>query len=355
MTATDASRFIKALKGQPHDRTPIWVMRQAGRYLPEYRRVRASVDGFMALCQTPELACEVTLQPIQRYGFDAAVLFSDILTIPNAMGLPLQFYSGVGPVFEQTVRSMADVRNLGSSGVMEALHYVFTTVTMVRRELDQQIPLIGFSGSPWTLATYMVEGQGSKQFLIIRKMRYQAPEVLKALLDKVRVQVTEYLCAQIEAGADVVQLFDTWGGVLTPGDYEVFSLDYMRRIIQAVQARYPHVPCILFTKGGGGWLSGMLDSGAQALGVDWTTSLYKARQAVGEQVTLQGNLDPAALYGSADEVAAGVRQVLASYGEGFRHIFNLGHGILPDTDPENVAALVEAVRQYGKKPQPCTL
>jgi uroporphyrinogen decarboxylase len=338
--------LLRALSRQPTPRRPVWLMRQAGRYLPEYRELRARAGSFLAMCTNPELACEITLQPVRRFALDAAILFSDILTIPHAMNLGLNFETGEGPQFERPVRSAADVDRLGVPDPGTEIKYVPEAIARIRRELDGRIPLIGFAGSPWTVATYMVEGGSSKDFGIIKGMMYESPAVLHRLLGKLAEATILYLNAQIAAGAQAVMLFDTWGGALTPLKYREFSLDYMARIVAALtrEAEGCRVPNIVFTKGGGAWLADIAAIGCDAVGVDWTTDLGVARRAVQDRVALQGNLDPAALLGSAETVRAETRRVLESYGAGPGHVFNLGHGITPGVDPERVAALVETVR-----------
>ncbi len=340
-------RFLRALMRQPVDRTPIWIMRQAGRYLPEYRATRAKAGSFMALCTNPELACEVTLQPLRRFDLDAAILFSDILTVPNAMGLGLYFAEGEGPQFERPVRTAADVARLPVPDPETELRYVTDAVRLIRRELAGRVPLIGFAGSPWTIATYMVEGRGSREFALIKAMLYDEPALLHRLLATTAKAVTAYLNAQIAAGAQAVMLFDSWGGVLTPRAYEEFSLRYMREIIAGLTREIEgrRVPVILFTKGGGLWLEAMAASGADALGLDWTINIGEARRRVGDKVALQGNMDPAVLYASPDRVRAEARAILADFGAGNGHVFNLGHGITPEVDPTRVQALVETVHQ----------
>jgi uroporphyrinogen decarboxylase len=343
-------RLIRALLREPVDVTPVWMMRQAGRYLPEYRATRKRAGSFMDLCTNPELACEVTLQPIDRFPLDAAILFSDILTVPDAMGLGLYFEEGEGPRFRKPVRSAADVEALGSPDAETELRYVIDAVRLIRRELDGRVPLIGFSGSPWTLATYMIEGGSTKSFSRSKGMLYNEPVLLHRLLAKLAEAVTEYLNAQIAAGAQVVMIFDTWGGVLTPGDYSGFSLEYMRRIVAGLTRQFDgeRIPVILFTKGGCQWLEGMADTGADALGIDWSTDLALARKRVGDRVALQGNLDPAVLYAGPEVIRARVAEVLARFGAGSGHVFNLGHGINPDVDPEHAAVLVDAVHELSR-------
>jgi len=350
MTELKNDRFLRALLRQPVDVTPVWMMRQAGRYLPEYRATRAKAGDFMRLCQTPELACEVTLQPLARFPLDAAILFSDILTVPDAMGLGLYFEEGEGPRFRNPVRTEADIRALGVPDPEGELRYVMDAVRLIRRELDGRVPLIGFSGSPWTLATYMVEGNSSKEFSTIKAMLYDRPELLHRLLDTVASAVTIYLNAQIAAGAQAVMLFDTWGGALGPREYREFSLAYMTRIIAGLTREQDgqRIPVILFTKGGGQWLESMADSGADALGLDWTTDIGAARTRVGERVALQGNLDPAVLYAQPEHIRTEVARVLASYGHGSGHVFNLGHGIHPQINPEHAAAMIAAVHDLSR-------
>jgi len=351
MVSLKNDRFLRALLRQPVDTTPIWIMRQAGRYLPEYRATRERAGNFTTLCQTPELACEVTLQPLARFPLDAAILFSDILTIPDAMGLGLEFTEGEGPHFARPVRTAADVNRLGVPDPETELRYVMDAVRLIRRELAGRVPLIGFAGSPWTLATYMVEGQGSKDFGCIKCMLYDQPGVMHRLLDVLARSVTLYLNAQIVAGAQAVMVFDTWGGVLTPRDYRTFSLDYMKRIVAGLQREQDgrRVPVILFTKNGGQWLEAMADSGCDALGVDWTTGLDEARRRVGDRVALQGNMDPSVLYASPDRIREEVDTVLAAYGSGPGHVFNLGHGIHQRINPDRVAVLVEAVHERSRR------
>jgi len=343
-------RLLRALLRQPVDVTPVWMMRQAGRYLPEYRETRKKAGSFMDLCTNPELACEVTLQPLARFPLDAAILFSDILTIPDAMGLGLYFEEGEGPRFKAPLRNEKQIQALGVPDPEQELRYVMDAVRTIRRELDGSVPLIGFSGSPWTLATYMVEGGSSKDFRTIKAMMYTRPDLIDQLLETVDRAVSLYLNAQIAAGAQAVMIFDTWGGALTPSDYCRFSLKPMERIIQSLtrEREGRRVPVILFTKNGGQWLEAMTDTGADALGLDWTTDLGDARRRVGEQVALQGNLDPSVLYASPKHIQKQVAKVLASYGKGDGHVFNLGHGIHPGIDPDHAAAMIEAVHDLSR-------
>ena len=340
--------LLRALLREPTPRRPIWLMRQAGRYLPEYRATRARAGGFLEMCTNPEIACEITLQPVDRYPLDAAILFSDILTIPHAMNLGLEFEAGEGPQFERPVRSAADIDKLGVPDPGSDLKYVVDAVARVRRELKGRVPLIGFAGSPWTVATYMVEGGSSKTFGIIKRMMYEAPRELHRLLELLARSTILYLNAQIAAGAQAVMVFDTWGGVLTPAQYEEFSLRYMGQVVDALtrNSEGRRVPNIVFTKGGGAWLDRIAAIGCDAAGVDWTTDLGDARKAVGGRVALQGNLDPSALFAPPPVLRAETLRVLESYGAGAGHVFNLGHGITPDVDPERVALLVKTVQEY---------
>ncbi|MFP6840134.1 MAG: uroporphyrinogen decarboxylase [Pseudohongiellaceae bacterium] len=344
-------RFLKALAREKVDVTPVWMMRQAGRYLPEYRSIRKQAGDFLSLCQNPELACEVTLQPLRRYAFDAAILFSDILTIPDAMGQGLYFTEGEGPKFRKVIRSAADVDNLPDVNIADELSYVTDAVALIRKELNGSVPLIGFSGSPWTLATYMIEGGGSKDFRFAKQFLYNHPEAMHLLLDKLALAVTDYLNAQIRAGAQALQIFDTWGGILTSAAYREFSLDYMSKIIGGLitENEGRKVPVIVFTKNGGQWLQAIADCACQAIGLDWTTDIGTARSQVGERVALQGNMDPTLLYASTDSIRREVATILKSFGAGSGHVFNLGHGITPEVDPEHVAVFVEAVHELSSQ------
>ncbi|WP_196138837.1 uroporphyrinogen decarboxylase [Aliikangiella sp. G2MR2-5] len=342
-------RYIKAALSQPVDMTPVWMMRQAGRYLPEYRELRAEAGDFMSLCTNPELACEVTLQPLRRYELDAAILFSDILTIPDAMGLGLYFKSGEGPAFKQAVKTESDVKKLYVPDIYEKLRYVTDAVTLIRKELKGEVPLIGFSGSPWTLATYMVEGGTTKNFGEVKGMMFSQPKVMHELLDVLAKSVIAYLNAQIESGAQAVMLFDTWGGVLSTANYREFSLNYMQQIIDGLKRNHDgqQIPVTLFTKGGAGWLEMMVESGADCLGLDWTIDIDEARSRVGEKVALQGNMDPCVLYSTPERIEAEVGDILSKFGSGNGHVFNLGHGIHPTIAPENVKAYVDAVHRLS--------
>ena len=351
MSELKNDRLLRALLRQPVDVTPVWVMRQAGRYLPEYRAVREQAGDFKTLCTTPELACEVTLQPLRRFALDAAILFSDILTIPDAMGLGLYFTEGEGPQFKKPVRTAADVAALPVPDPESELKYVMDAVRLIRRELHGQVPLIGFAGSPWTLATYMVEGGGSKDFGLVKAMMFDQPQLMHRLLDVLARTVTLYLNAQVAAGAQALMLFDTWGGLLTPRDYREFSLRYMEQIIRGLTREHEgrRVPVILFTKNGGQWLETMADSGADALGIDWTTDLGDARARVGQRVALQGNMDPSLLYAAPERIRREVDTILASYGQGSGLVFNLGHGIHQHVEPDKVAVVVDTVHDLSRR------
>lgn len=341
-------RFLRALRRQPVDATPVWIMRQAGRYLPEYRAVRARAGSFLVLCKTPELACEVTLQPLQRFELDAAILFSDILTIPDAMGLGLSIVEHEGPRFERSVRSAEDLRRLGDPDPESELRYVMDAVRLIRRELDDRVPLIGFAGSPWTLATYMVEGAPSKEFTQIKGMLFADPRLLHGLLRALARSVGRYLAAQAAAGAQALMIFDTWGGILAPAAYREFSLDYMAGIIAGLRRDGVTLPVIVFTKGGGGWLEDTAGCGCDAVGVDWSTDLGEARARIGSRVALQGNLDPAVMAATPDVVRREAAAVLERFGDGPGHVFNLGHGIQPHADPDNVRVLVDTVHELSR-------
>lgn len=349
MTQINNDLFLRALLRQPVERTPVWMMRQAGRYLPEYREVRAKAGSFMQLCTNPELACEVTIQPLERFGFDAAILFSDILTIPDAMGLGLSFSEGEGPQFAHPVRTAADVAKLPIPDPEHELRYVIDAVRLIKKTLNGRVPLIGFSGSPWTLATYMVEGRSSKSFHKVKGMMFEEPQLMHRMLDKLAQSVASYLNAQIAAGADAVMVFDTWGGMLSHDDYLEFSLRYARQVRELLNTGRDgkSIPTILFTKGGGLWLEAMADTGYDALGLDWQTDIGQARARVGDRVALQGNMDPITLYAKPEVIREKVAAVLGRYGRGSGHVFNLGHGILPDIDPEHVRAMVDAVRELS--------
>jgi len=342
-------RFLRALLKQPVDMTPVWMMRQAGRYLPEYKATRAKAGSFMQLCTNPDLSFEVTLQPLRRFELDAAILFSDILTVPDAMGCGLYFGEGEGPKFHKPVRTEADVNALPVINAERDLPYVMDAVKLIRRELNGAVPLIGFSGSPWTVATYMVEGGGSKDFAIIKKMMMAQPAVLHALLDKVALSVIDYLNAQIRAGAQAVQIFDTWGGVLSPHAYREFSLRYMQQIIAGLikENEGRRVPVIVFTKNGGLWLESIAAIGADCVGLDWTIDISDARKRIGDKVSLQGNMDPSVLYAPPARIRDEVALILRQYGNGSGHVFNLGHGIHQHVDPDNAKVFIDAVHELS--------
>ena len=349
MTELKNDLLLRALMKEPVPRTPLWIMRQAGRYLPEYRETRSQAGDFMSLCRNPDLACEVTMQPLRRYALDAAILFSDILTVPDAMGLGLHFVAGEGPKFHDPVQTVDAIRDLRVPNVEKELGYVFDAVRTIRRELDGKVPLIGFAGSPFTCGTYMVEGGSSREFPTIKGLAAEAPEALDELMDKVAETTTEYLNAQIEAGAQAVQIFDTWGAALEPDEFRRFSLAPMQKIVDSLTREKDgrKIPVILFTKGAGPLLRDLADTGCDALGVDWTTDLAQAREYVQDKVALQGNLDPGTLRESPEVIREGVAKTLASYGTGPGHVFNLGHGITPDIDPDNLGVLVDAVHELS--------
>ncbi|MFZ7165226.1 uroporphyrinogen decarboxylase [Avibacterium avium] len=343
-------RYLRALLREPVDMTPVWMMRQAGRYLPEYKATRAQAGDFMSLCRNAELACEVTLQPLRRYDLDAAILFSDILTIPDAMGLGLSFGAGEGPKFARPIENKSAVENLPIPDPEQELQYVMNAVRTIRRELKGEVPLIGFSGSPWTLATYMVEGGSSKAFTKIKKMLYTDPQTLHLLLDKLADSVALYLNAQIKAGAQSVMIFDTWGGVLAHREYLEFSLQYMQKIVENLIRHNEgrKVPVTLFTKGGGLWLENIANTGCDAVGLDWTVDLADAKKRIGHKVALQGNMDPSVLYASPARIEQEVRSILADFGEGSGHVFNLGHGIHQDVPEISPKIFVDAIHQYSQ-------
>jgi uroporphyrinogen decarboxylase len=346
------NRFLRALRRQSVDATPVWIMRQAGRYLPEYRATRERAGSFLALAQTPELACEVTLQPIERFELDAAILFSDILTVPDAMGLGLHFVEGEGPKFHRPLRSAADIARLGVPDPEQSLRYVLDAVRLCRRELRGRVPLIGFAGSPWTLACYMIAGGGSRDFAQVKAFALNEPASMHRLLDLNARAVARYLAAQAAAGAEALMIFDSWGGLLAPAMFAEFSRRYLAQIAASLRADAGarEVPLILFSKGANASLEALADSGCAALGVDWTITLDEARRRVGERVALQGNLDPAALLASPEVIRREVRRVLDDFGPHPGHVFNLGHGITPDVDPGHLAVLVDAVHAPGARP-----
>ncbi|MFK5985752.1 MAG: uroporphyrinogen decarboxylase [Pseudomonadota bacterium] len=351
MTELKNDRFLKALLRQPVDKTPVWMMRQAGRYLPEYKATRKKAGSFMDLCKNAELACEVTIQPLDRYELDAAILFSDILTVPDAMGLGLYFAEGEGPKFKHPLRTAADVDKIGVPDPNQELQYVMNAVSVIRKELNGRVPLIGFSGSPWTLACYMVEGSSTKEFGKVKGMMFDQPQTMHKLLDTLAQSVISYLNAQIEAGAQAVMVFDTWGGVLTPRDYKEFSLRYMQQIVDGLNRSHDGqiIPVTLFSKGAGQWLDIMADTGCDGLGVDWTMNLADARKLTEDRVALQGNMDPCILYASPERIKQEVKAVLDSFGQANGHIFNLGHGIHQHINPEHVGVFVDAVHELSAK------
>lgn len=351
MTRPRNDNFLRALLREPTDHTPIWLMRQAGRYLPEYRATRQRAGSFMQLCKSPALACEVTLQPLERYRLDAAILFSDILTVPDAMGLGLSFTEGEGPRFERPLRDERAIDALFVPDPSDALRYVPDAVAEIRRALNNAVPLIGFAGSPFTLACYMIEGGASTEYRHVKTMIYDRPELMHRILTVTSEAVTRYLNAQIEAGAQAVMLFDSWGGTLSAAAYREFSLQYMQRIVAGLIKTHDgeRVPSIVFTKGGGLWLEAIADIGSDAIGLDWTIELGEARRRVGDRVALQGNLDPHVLFAAPERIAAEAQRVLDSFGPAETGlVFNLGHGISQFTPPEAVATLVETVHSYRK-------
>lgn len=343
--------YINALLKKPTTRTPIWVMRQAGRYLPEYRATRKKAGDFMSLCKSAQLACEVTLQPIDRFDLDAAILFSDILTIPDAMDLGLYFAEGEGPKFTNPLQTLGSIEQLKKPNVGDELTYVTDAVSTIKKGLNNRVPLIGFTGSPWTLSTYMVEGGSSKSFSKVKGLMYENPKHMHLLLDTLSDTIIDYLNAQIEAGADSVMVFDTWGGLLTQESYELFSLQYMKKIVDGVHREYEGktIPITLFTKGGGMWLEQIANSGCTGVGLDWTVELGDAQRRIGDKVALQGNLDPCVLYASPEKIRTEVKKVLNQFSGDTGHVFNLGHGISPDVNPEHMKVLVDSVHEFSKR------
>jgi len=343
--------FLKTLRKEPTPYTPVWMMRQAGRYLPEYRASRKKAGNFLELCKNKDFATEVALQPLDRYPhLDAAILFSDILTVPDAMGLGLYFVEGEGPKFKNPIQDEEAIFKLDIPDVEESLSYVFDAVTSIKKALNNRVPLIGFSGSPWTLATYMIEGQGGTDFMKIKKMMYSRPDLMNHILKINAETVSRYLACQIKAGADVVMIFDTWGGILSHHEYELYSLNYMKIIISNLNILgFEDIPKIIFTKGGGQWVSKQAKIGANAIGLDWQTSLRRVRNEVDDKVALQGNLDPAILLSDTKSIEIAVKKVLDDYGVGEGHIFNLGHGITQFTPLENVLVMLETIRNYSRK------
>ena len=342
--------YINALLKKEVTRTPIWVMRQAGRYLPEYRATRKKAGDFLTLCKSSDLACEVTLQPLERFDLDAAILFSDILTIPDAMGLGLHFIEGEGPKFSHPLSSLSEINQLTKPDVSKDLSYVSEAVSVIKKNLKGRVPLIGFTGSPWTLATYMVEGGSSKTFSKVKGLMYENPKHMHQLLDVLADTIIDYLNAQIEAGADSVMIFDTWGGLLNKVSYENFSLMYMSKIVAGINRNYEGktIPVTLFTKGGSAWLEQIAATGCDAVGIDWTVEIGEAERRVGSKVALQGNLDPSVLYASPEVIKSEAHKILDQFQGSTGHVFNLGHGITPDVNPESMKALVDAVHSYSK-------
>ena len=342
--------YINALLKKEVTRTPIWVMRQAGRYLPEYRATRKKAGDFLTLCKSSDLACEVTLQPLERFDLDAAILFSDILTIPDAMGLGLHFIEGEGPKFSHPLSSLSEINQLTKPDVSKDLSYVSEAVSVIKKNLKGRVPLIGFTGSPWTLATYMVEGGSSKTFSKVKGLMYENPKHMHQLLDVLADTIIDYLNSQIEAGADSVMIFDTWGGLLNKASYENFSLMYMSKIVAGINRNYEGktIPVTLFTKGGSAWLEQIAATGCDAVGIDWTVEIGEAERRVGSKVALQGNLDPSVLYASAEVIKSEAHKILDQFQGSTGHVFNLGHGITPDVNPESMKALVDAVHSYSK-------
>jgi uroporphyrinogen decarboxylase len=343
--------FLRALLREPTEYTPVWMMRQAGRYLPEYCATRKQAGSFLDLCKNPNLATEVTLQPLERFPLDAAILFSDILTVPDAMGLGLYFTEGEGPKFSKPLRDEASIMALQVPDIDKSLRYVTDAVSQIRKALDGRVPLIGFSGSPWTLACYMVEGGSSSDYARVKTLMYKEPKLMHHILEVTSQAVIQYLNAQIEAGAQAVMIFDSWGGALSHSAYHEFSLAYMQKIVHGLKREQDgvRVPSIVFTKGGGLWIDSIANIGADAVGLDWTMDIGVARQRVGHRVALQGNLDPNVLFATPEVIRTEVEKILASYGFGSGHVFNLGHGISQFTNPENAGALVAAVHELSKK------
>ena len=346
MSKLKNDQFIRALKRESVDHTPVWIMRQAGRYLPEYRAIRQKMGGFLDMCKNPEVACEITLQPLERFELDAAIIFSDILTIPDAMGLGLYFEPGEGPRFKKPVQNERDISKLTVPSE-NSLSYVYEAIKLTRSALSGRVPLIGFSGSPWTVATYMVEGGTTKDFARIKRMLFEKPELLHQLLKVLAESMSQYLLAQVQAGAQALMIFDTWGGVLNTQSYEVFSLAYMKEIVSKLKKEVPDIPIILFTKNGHQWLEKIADSDCDALGLDWTIDIDDARRRVGDKVALQGNMDPMCLYASPEEIRKETNRILTAFGQHPGHVFNLGHGIHQGVNPDHVKVLVDAVHSHA--------
>jgi len=344
----EQSIFMRAMRRQAVARTPVWLMRQAGRYLPEYRKIRQQAGSFMSLCQTPDLACEVTLQPLRRYSLDAAILFSDILTIPDAMGLELFFAEGEGPCFRNPLKCETDFKQLPDIDVAERLNYVMQAASLIRQNMPAHLPLIGFAGSPWTLACYMIEGKGSRDFKQAVTLLYRRPDLAHRLLSQLAKTTEDYLIAQVEAGVNSLMIFDTWGGLLTPELYRTFSLAHMKRIVSGLKQQYPQIPVTLFTKGGGQWLEDIAASGCDGVGLDWTTDIAAAKAQVGNKVALQGNLHPLVLLSDPQSIEQSCRNIVEKMSGHRGHIFNLGHGITPDVPPEHVTVLIESVARFSQ-------
>ncbi|MAW48628.1 MAG: uroporphyrinogen decarboxylase [Gammaproteobacteria bacterium] len=349
MSVIKNRRILDVLSGEPVDKTPVWIMRQAGRYLPEYKKTRAEAGSFLDLCKTPELASEVTVQPIRRFDLDAAIIFSDILTIPDAMGLELKFEDNRGPYFDNPLDNLNDVSSLSNN--VNSLEYVAEAIIHTKTKLNNEIPLIGFSGSPWTLSTYMIEGAATKEFRKVRSIVFNNPEMLNELTKKLIKSISEYLIMQAKAGANILMIFDSWGGLLNTNNYVHFSLNPMKEIINNLRNNEvtKNIPIILFTRGGGGWLNKISEAGCNAIGLDWTVDISDARKIVGENICLQGNLDPCALHGTEQSIKDAASKVIDGYGFGHRHIFNLGHGIDQYVNPDNLGVLIDHVKEYSKK------
>ena len=350
MNSIKNRRILDVLAGNPVDKTPVWIMRQAGRYLPEYKKTRAEAGSFLNLCKTPELASEVTVQPIRRFDLDAAIIFSDILTIPDAMGLELKFEDNRGPYFDNPLNNLKDVSSLSDENI-NSLEYVADAIKHTKEKLNNEIPLIGFSGSPWTLSTYMIEGSATKEFRKVRSIVFNDPEMLNMLIKKLVKSISEYLIMQAKAGANILMIFDSWGGLLNTNNYIHFSLNPMKEIISNLKKNKitKDIPVILFTKGGGGWLNEISKSGCNGIGLDWTVDIASARKIVGENICLQGNLDPCALHGTEQSIKDAASEIIDNYGFGHKHIFNLGHGIDQFVDPENLGILIKHIKEYSIK------
>ena len=351
MSSIKNTRILDVLNGLPVDKTPVWIMRQAGRYLPEYKETRKKAGSFLGLCKNPDLASEVTIQPLKRFDLDAAIIFSDILTIPDAMGLELKFEDNRGPFFDKPLSNSDEVNSLDPNDIAKKLDYVANAIIETKSKLNNEVPLIGFSGSPWTLSTYMVEGSATKDFRKIRSAVFNNPEMVEKLIEKLTFSITDYLIMQAKAGADVLMIFDSWGGLLNSENYLDFSLNPMKKIIANLKSNEgtKNIPIILFTKGGGSWLKQISESGCNAIGLDWTTNISYARETIGENISIQGNLDPCALHGTEESIKNAASRVIDGYGHGHRHIFNLGHGIDQFVKPEKLGILIDYVKEYSKQ------